>query len=71
MSYHQFIDEETKEPYGSFEVFYYSDSTGLPTRIGPKGFYWWSCFPGCMPDNTDPSGPFKTHHEALEDALTC
>ena len=31
------------------------------------GWYWWSCFPGCLPDGSA-SGPFKTEQEALEDA---
>jgi len=31
------------------------------------GFFWWSCFPGCMPDS-DPHGPFDTEDEALKDA---
>lgn len=31
------------------------------------GWYWWTCFPGCMPDG-DPNGPFATEAEALEDA---
>ena len=31
------------------------------------GWYWWSCFPGCMPDS-DPIGPFATEAEALADA---
>jgi hypothetical protein len=31
------------------------------------GWYWWSCFPGCLPDG-DPSGPFATEAEALADA---
>lgn len=30
-------------------------------------WYWWSCFPGCLPDS-DPVGPFKTEAEALADA---
>ena len=34
------------------------------------GFYWWSCFPGCMPDS-DPIGPFATYAEALADAHEC
>ena len=36
---------------------------------GPNeaGFYWHSCFPGCMPDS-DPFGPFDTEAEALKDA---
>ena len=31
------------------------------------GWYYWSCFPGCLPDG-DPIGPFATEEEALEDA---
>jgi hypothetical protein len=31
------------------------------------GYYWWSCFPGCLPDG-DPMGPFGTEAEALADA---
>jgi hypothetical protein len=31
------------------------------------GWYWWSCFPGCLPDG-DPYGPFKTEALALADA---
>lgn len=33
----------------------------------PAGWYWWSCFPGCLPDG-DPSGPFESYAEALADA---
>lgn len=31
------------------------------------GWYWWSCFPGCLPDG-EPSGPFDTEQEAVNDA---
>lgn len=31
------------------------------------GWYWHSCFPGCLPDG-EPFGPFKTRAEALADA---
>src|SRR5512147_1800821 len=30
-------------------------------------WYWWSCFPGCLPDG-EPNGPFETEEEALADA---
>jgi hypothetical protein len=33
------------------------------------GFFWMSCFPGCLPDG-DPVGPFATYQEALHDART-
>jgi hypothetical protein len=32
-----------------------------------SGWYWWSCFPGCLPDG-EPSGPFETEADALADA---
>ena len=31
------------------------------------GWYWWPCFPGCLPDG-DPVGPFDSAAEANEDA---
>jgi hypothetical protein len=31
------------------------------------GWYWQSCFPGCLPDG-EPNGPFATEEEALADA---
>ncbi len=31
------------------------------------GWYWWSCFPGCIPD-CDPFGPFASYELALADA---
>ena len=33
----------------------------------PCGWYWQSCFPGCLPDG-DPVGPFPSEVDALEDA---
>ena len=49
------------------EVFY-SDGIGDhgDEKLEP-GWYWWACFPGCLPDS-NPNGPFKTEEEALEDA---
>ena len=77
MTYHQFSND-LGEPYGSFEVFYDDSDTG-PWSDEPRnfdsennpvspGFYWWACFPGCLPDG-DPSGPFQTEQEAIDDAL--
>ena len=31
------------------------------------GWFWWTCFPGCMPDSSA-FGPFATREEALADA---
>jgi hypothetical protein len=53
------------------EVFYVDgtdeeqvDEEGEPLK---EGWYWWSCFPGCLPDS-DACGPFETEEEALADA---
>ena len=31
--------------------------------ITEPGWYWWACFPGCLPDGP-PTGPFATEGEA-------
>lgn len=46
------------------QVFYLHD---LPNADHSPGWYWWSCFPGCLPDS-DPVGPFPSEAEALADA---
>lgn len=33
----------------------------------PSGWYWWTCFPGCLPDGL-PNGPFETEADAIADA---
>ena len=66
MAYHEFTNE-TGETYGSFEVFYDIGSLTLLGKEVDAGFYWWACFPGCLPDG-DPIGPFETEEEALNDA---
>ena len=56
MSYHTFTDEDGNT-FGSFEVF------------EEQGFYWWPCFPGCLPDtDDDPIGPFTSYDAAFQDA---
>jgi len=32
-----------------------------------EGWYWWSCFPGCLPDS-DPDGPFASQEDAVTEA---
>ena len=65
MSFHQFTTE-TGESYGSFEVFKSSDfvEDELPELVG---WYWQSCFPGCMPDG-EPVGPFDSETAAIAHA---
>lgn len=62
--YHSFHADETQEPYGSFEVFFV-DYEAWP-ELKP-GWYWQSCYPGCLPD-ADPIGPFAYSQQAHEDA---
>ena len=42
----------------------WEESTDSPYTTG---YYYWHCFPGCMPDS-DPIGPFATEAEAIDDA---
>ena len=53
------IDQFGKTYYGSV------DTDLKPSEI--TGYYWQSCFPGCLPDS-DPVGPFTTESEAFSDA---
>ena len=70
--YHSFHAEETQEPYGSLEVFFFDP---LPKSACVEevwetfdpGWYWHACFPGCLPDG-EMSGPFGSSRDALEDA---
>ncbi len=65
------------DPYAlpDIEVFWLSDADlaecewadlGLGERC-EAGWYWWSCFPGCLPDAESPSGPFPTEAQAIQD----
>lgn len=70
--YHRFIDPVNGLKYGSFEVFEITSTlleeyAGSPEYL-EKGFYWWACYPGYLPDS-EPYGPFETPQEAYEDAL--
>lgn len=33
----------------------------------PLGWYYWYCFPGCLPDG-EAIGPFETEQDAIDDA---
>ena len=71
--YHRFYDPELDISHGSFEVFKARKAElGLYRLLNGSSFeadkyYWWSCFPGCMPDG-EVNGPFETSHEAYKDA---
>lgn len=40
---------------------------GIPLARAEWAWWYWYCFPGCLPDS-DPVGPFDTEAEALADA---
>ena len=71
----QVYSDQTREddPYAlpDVEVFYISEReanyTADGNMVSEPGWYWWTCFPGCMPDS-EPFGPFDTEDEATEDA---
>ncbi len=72
--YHSFHAEETQDEHGSLEVFWSAFGAFCYEQCGEcdgdqsaAGWYWWACFPGCLPDG-EPSGPFATSRDALEDA---
>jgi hypothetical protein len=52
------------------EIFYMDSDNRMQDEEGapyPNGYYWWPCFPGCLPDS-EPIGPFKTYKQALASA---
>lgn len=68
--YSQFVNEDGEE-YGSFEVFWAGNDTIAEwNKDGAYeiGWYWWACFPGCLPDSEFPKGPFNTSKAAWDDA---
>lgn len=70
--FHQFYTGNTgplaQRYYGSFEVFWHrvapvgDDASGLA-----QGWYWWACFPGCLPDG-EPEGPYVSSNAAYRAA---
>jgi hypothetical protein len=55
--------EQSDHALPNVEVFY--DRGYHP--LNGAGWYWVSCFPGCLPDS-DPIGPFDTEQDAINDA---
>lgn len=71
-----YVGDPPTETYGSFEIFWH-DGAGEPGSARsddeedfepqPAGWYWRAYFPGCVPDG-EPSGPFASSRQALQDA---
>ena len=70
--YHRW-NEGTDLEHGSFEVFWihpkewfgYQDNDEEESL--PAGWYWWACFPCCLPDG-EPNGPHDTSTQAFSDS---
>jgi hypothetical protein len=56
-------------PRRAYDQCEHRESAGCEDCPEP-GWYWWSCFPGCLPFG-EPIGPFSTEAEALADARDC
>jgi hypothetical protein len=71
MPYHHFNPERVYDPLAipNLEVFFAQEGELYGDDDGPlpRGWYWWACFPNCLPDS-DPHGPFASEQAALEDA---
>lgn len=59
----------------NIEVFYVDERTAklarqrvefADTELSEPGWYYWPCFPGCLPDGPA-IGPFDTEQLAIED----
>lgn len=73
MSQHYSNPKRADDPYAlpDVEVFYHDAtnpfgefSEATEEGIMRSGWYYWSCFPGCLPDS-DPIGPYDTEAEAI------
>lgn len=64
--YYEFEDAETKERFGSFEIFEIETDNANGER--EAGFYWWCQYPGQQATSA-PQGPFGDPSEAYEDAM--
>lgn len=58
--------ENDKWSLPDVEVFYANEGDNEDIG-GPEGWYYWFCFPGCMPEGPA-NGPYDTEQLALEAA---
>jgi hypothetical protein len=76
MSQHYSDPDRAEDPYAlpDVEVFYMSQGEiddlardCEDTELQEQGWYFWACFPGCLPDS-DPAGPYATEQLAIDAA---
>lgn len=73
MAQHYLDPQRESDPHALPDIETFRVKDGFPRVSGEDGecladgWYWWSCFPGCLPDS-DPVGPFDTETDALADA---
>ena len=66
--------EKSSESIPGGEVFFLDEvdaeeALGCDANNVPpgSGWYWWPCFPGCMPDG-EMDGPYPTQEDAIKAA---
>ena len=57
------VTELSDGPHGERTI-----CTACAAEDTPAGWYWWACFPGCLPDG-EATGPFPTEADADADAI--
>jgi hypothetical protein len=63
--------EQDKWSLPNAEVFYLqSDGNDEDEGFFQKGYYYWYCLPGCLPDS-EPIGPFETAQLAIKSCQEC
>ena len=65
----EIVNEQHDSAPDGVEVFQGSDYdlSELIEDNRADAWYWWYCFPGCLPDS-DPFGPFDSEQEAIDNA---
>lgn len=67
MSQHYSDPSRESDPHAlpDVEVFYLNCQTESNGTQLEQGWYYWYCFPGCMPDS-EPFGPYRSEQEAID-----
>jgi hypothetical protein len=60
------MSEDDIREAGPDSVWYETEGNYTGQPFVP-GWYWWACFPGCLPDG-EPNGPFDSEVKAVANA---